>query len=318
MRMLGLLLLAFLFSTPSFASEFYCKNGKRPVNYVPVEERYTKGLLFKIGRCGKAPSFILGTVHSDHPEVHKTIAYAEMIMQQSAAAGFEYIEPENAGEIVRKYLFAEDTVPESIHDVLDTKTLEKTTKLLERFTGMPPHVTQTMKPWAAAVMLQYPEPVADGKVLDMQLQGLAGEQHIPLFGVETMEEQFKIFDKLPLENQVKMLQQSLSDLERIDIANQEMLSAYVKEDLRTISRISDRETARINDPLLKSLFTEVLVIERNKTMATRLYPQLVKGHRFLAVGALHLLGKDGLLRRLEELGYLIQPLSARTGDSQKP
>jgi uncharacterized protein YbaP (TraB family) len=318
MKFLGIFVLTFLIPTGSFASEFSCKNGKRPEGYVPIEERYTQGLLFKIGRCGKAPSFILGTVHSDHPKVHKTVAFAELIMQQSAAAGFEYIQPENAGEIVQKYLFATDETRESIRDALDTPTLQKTTRLLQRFTGMLPSTTRKMKPWAAAVMLQYPAPVAGGKVLDMQLQELAAEQHIPLFGVETMEEQFSIFDKIPLENQVKMLQQSLSEIDKIDVANEEMLNAYVKEDLRAISKISDRETARIKDPLLKKLFAEILVTERNKTIAKRLYPQLVKGQRFLAVGALHLLGKEGLLKRLEELGYLIQPLSARTGDAQKP
>jgi uncharacterized protein YbaP (TraB family) len=52
-------------------------------------------------------------------------------------------------------------------------------------------------------------------------------------------------------------------------------------------------------------FTRLLLVERNATMAERLAPFLESGGAFVAVGALHLTGKDGLVERLRGLGYTV-------------
>ena len=44
---------------------------------------------------------------------------------------------------------------------------------------------------------------------------------------------------------------------------------------------------------------------RNKTMAESAEPILAKGNAFIAVGALHLPGPDGLIELLRKAGYTV-------------
>ncbi len=52
-------------------------------------------------------------------------------------------------------------------------------------------------------------------------------------------------------------------------------------------------------------FTGLLLTGRNAIMAERFAPLLKDGGAFIAVGALHLTGKDGLVERLRRLGYTV-------------
>jgi len=51
--------------------------------------------------------------------------------------------------------------------------------------------------------------------------------------------------------------------------------------------------------------TRALLADRNETMATRAAPWLAKGGAFIAVGALHLAGKGGLVELVRKQGYQV-------------
>jgi len=50
------------------------------------------------------------------------------------------------------------------------------------------------------------------------------------------------------------------------------------------------------------------LVGRNEVMAERAAPRLEAGGAFIAVGALHLSGKEGLVERFRALGYRVTPL----------
>ena len=52
-------------------------------------------------------------------------------------------------------------------------------------------------------------------------------------------------------------------------------------------------------------FTRLLLVGRNEVMAERAAPLLAEGGAFIAVGALHLSGKDGLIERFRAAGYRV-------------
>ncbi len=52
-------------------------------------------------------------------------------------------------------------------------------------------------------------------------------------------------------------------------------------------------------------FLRVLLLDRNAVMAERAAPLLASGGAFIAVGALHLPGKDGLVERFRAEGYTV-------------
>ncbi len=56
------------------------------------------------------------------------------------------------------------------------------------------------------------------------------------------------------------------------------------------------------------LFLKYLISDRNHIMAERAVPIIDKGNAFIAVGALHLPGKDGIIELLRTKGYRVTPL----------
>ena len=55
-------------------------------------------------------------------------------------------------------------------------------------------------------------------------------------------------------------------------------------------------------------FEEEFLTKRNVRMVERLIPLVKKEPTFIAVGALHLPGEDGILALLEKEGYTIKPV----------
>ena len=54
----------------------------------------------------------------------------------------------------------------------------------------------------------------------------------------------------------------------------------------------------------QDVFTRLLLVRRNATMVERMEPLLKEG-ALVAVGALHLAGRDGLIARVREAGYTV-------------
>ena len=60
--------------------------------------------------------------------------------------------------------------------------------------------------------------------------------------------------------------------------------------------------------LLASRFKKRLLIDRNYRMVRRMRPRLMEGNSFIAVGALHLPGAEGIIHLLEKEGYRVSPV----------
>jgi len=56
------------------------------------------------------------------------------------------------------------------------------------------------------------------------------------------------------------------------------------------------------------MFEEKLITVRNHHMADRADPMLAKGNVFMAVGALHLIGDEGVVELFKKKGYTATPV----------
>ena len=82
-----------------------------------------------------------------------------------------------------------------------------------------------------------------------------------------------------------------------------MIAAWLRADLGALYRLSLDD----DSPLQQRLMARVLHA-RNQRMAQRLLPQFAQGGAFVAVGALHLPGANGLLARFKAAGYTLRAL----------
>ena len=83
-----------------------------------------------------------------------------------------------------------------------------------------------------------------------------------------------------------------------------MLEAYLSRDLEAIVRLAN-ESMSMEDLDIENIFYQRFLIDRNIKMVQRMVPLIDKGPSFFAVGAMHLTGKAGVLRLLEQQGYSV-------------
>jgi hypothetical protein len=137
----------------------------------------------------------------------------------------------------------------------------------------------------------------------MMLQARAIREGKANHGLETMEEQIGVFNSMSLEDQVVMLRDAVKDTHITQAALDELTRAYLQRELNALARLSEQykgSNPRAHDELMRRLLTE-----RNHNMAKRMPERLKEGNAFIAVGALHLPGEDGLLQLLSKAGYRV-------------
>lgn len=282
--------------------------SSQEAGYVPIEQRYEKGIIFRIETCGAAPSVIMGTMHHDDPAFKPIIADASALIAANDSAGFEFVEDERSQQVALQYMLMLPTDTRSIETIVTPEEFAVLTETIAARAKIPAQIVNRMRPWAAALLLQYPAPKSDGVALDTLLQQYAALKKKTLFGLETPEEQYEVFASIPPEKQVTMLKDTISEVSTIDESNAKLAEYYLKRDLRKIHDLAEESFVEMKDQELSNHMREKLVRLRNIKMASRLEPRLAQGKTFVAVGALHLLGKDGVLDLLERQGHAITSL----------
>jgi uncharacterized protein YbaP (TraB family) len=86
-----------------------------------------------------------------------------------------------------------------------------------------------------------------------------------------------------------------------------MVDAYLSGDLEVISRLSDEQFKELA-PDIRDYFVSLGIDGRNRRMVANLLPLLLESRVFVAVGALHLPGPQGLVSLLREQGYTLTAL----------
>jgi uncharacterized protein YbaP (TraB family) len=170
-----------------------------------------------------------------------------------------------------------------------------------------------MEPWLALLTLQVSalqsEGFDAGQGVEMTLARVAEESGKPMLGLETAAEQFDAFDALPLEVQERMLHDFLlggggDTGERGAETVSLLIDAWHKGDAARIEAEVFAELGR--DPSMEPYF-ERFYFERNRDMARDIAELVDGGGRwFVAVGAAHVVGAQGIPSLLSERGYAVR------------
>jgi len=259
------------------------------------------GLLWEISSPGSSPSYLFGTIHSEDPGVIGLAPTVERAFTGCRQVILEVNLDDDA--MVAGSMAMLLTDGRRLSEIVGKSLFEQTAANL-RMRGIPDAVTEHMKPWAAATALSMPVPES-GRVLDVVLFQRAQQAGKPINGLETITEQLEVFDGLPLEDQVGLLRDVVEQVAGLDAMLAELLAAYKRQDLAAMVAINEAAMAT-GDQRLAGEFQRRLIVDRNHRIAERMKPWLQQGGAFVAVGALHLPGEQGLLRLLEQRGYSLR------------
>jgi uncharacterized protein len=264
--------------------------------------KYGKGLLWKIERKGETPSYLFGTIHLADKRIANLPAPVNKAFDSAASLTTELIvDPQALTGIMQSIFFSDGRTLESVIGAALYRDVERA--FIERRIAIAN--LQKYKPWAVFLILSMPPPT-DIPPLDMQLQMRADMAGKKIEGLETAQEQIGVFTDMSTAEQRGLLEATLRELRASAGHIEAMIQAYIARDLGRLQTMADEHEP--SDAALHEKFTQRLLTDRNRRMVERLRPLLKRGNTFIAVGAAHLPGRDGMLSLLEREGYRVQAI----------
>lgn len=135
------------------------------------------------------------------------------------------------------------------------------------------------------------------KFYEMEFIGLAKESKKSIGGLETIEAQIHFLNKAYSDDEmIAMLQETNGE------ETEKMVQNYINENLPELYK--EITTPKLMNENSKKWMLEV----RNENWAVKMPDVMKEKSTFFAVGAAHLLGKEGLINLLRKAGYSVKPL----------
>jgi uncharacterized protein YbaP (TraB family) len=275
----------------------------------------TRALLWRIERNGQPVSWLFGTIHSTDERVNKRSPAMTEAFNAANTVALEYFEPdaplEKLGEMVAaKGIYTEGNGLKDLLTPAELGTLRKTLGA----DGMPADAVHMLRPWFAGLALALP--VCEKKraqagllPLDKRLENDAIAQGKRVVGLETQGLQIDALIGMPEPAQIKLLKGSVATLHLRDDALEVLHRAYLRRDLGITLPFTKRIIERAGqDASAVDAIDIELAVKRNYGMRDASLPLLEQGGAFIAVGALHLLGKEGLVELFRAAGYTVTPI----------
>lgn len=263
-------------------------------------DEFQKGVLWKIS-SDHSTSYVFGTMHSEHPAVTQLPDPVREAFAQTDRVILEIVL--DRATVSRLSEATRITEGPDLPSRLGPELYRQVADVMDDY-GIPSHALKDMKPWAVATTLLTPKSNT-GLFLDRVLYLEALAKGKPVVGIETADEQMAAFEDMPAELQIELVRDSLELVPQLDELYAAMRERYLARDLAGLVKLNDSMLEESDDELAE-LFMQKIVIDRNHRMAERLDPHLKDGTTFVAIGALHLPGEEGLLNLLVQQGYDVE------------
>lgn len=262
-------------------------------------------LLWKIEGNGlREPSYLFGTMHMIQREyfyfpstLEKVIRKSDVVVTEIALDKMD----DQAEALKHVYLregnlfdFFSKEQQDTILQWAESKLMLKKEPFLAAFGKMKPFVIlQTV------VQLNF---FGKTESYEMKIREVADKNNVPFLGFETIAEQISFFDKLSREEQAEMVMESLRDEQKNIEMMVEMQGIYKRQQLDSLHYLIHRDGGVIAER--ESTFLG----QRNKRWIPQIKEIMHRQKAFIAVGAGHLGGDEGVIRLLRDEGYTLTPI----------
>lgn len=275
-----------------------------------------QGLLWRVDKAGETPSFLFGTMHMADPRVVSLSPAAQARFDAATTVVIETTEVLDQGAMMAAMakdpalmMFTDGTTLQSLLPPQDVPAVEAAL----RARGIPLASVNKMKPWMLAAMVALPaceiaRKAAGAPVLDIRLAEDASAAGKTLLGLETIAGQLSAMASLPMEFHVQGLVETLRLGDRADDMVETMIVLYLRGEVGTIFPLFRAVLPSGGDDKAGyAAFEQTMITSRNHGMVANALPILAKGGAFIAVGALHLPGAEGVVELLRQAGYTVSP-----------
>ena len=265
-------------------------------------------VLFRVEKAGVPPSWLFGTVHVADPRVTHL---SQPISDAYTSSDHIYTEVRlDFGvmmEMAKTVLRPEGDL---LSDHIDKAHYEKLLPALAA-RQYPEVATRRLYTWAAAMLMVAPVKETGQLPLDLMLAKMSVEGGKDYQGLETIAEQLSLFQAIPEDKQRALLYSLLDHPEEAAAQLKQLIDAYVKRDLPDVLKLEeepDTTMSAADAKWFEHWLKYPMLLERNHRFIDRLKDPLTTGNAFIAIGALHLPGNEGVVNLLRQAGYTVTPV----------
>ena len=267
---------------------------------------YADGVLWRVETTEGLPNYVFGTLHSSDERITSLPAPVSEAFAETETLAIEVV-LDNAAilKVGRAMMLPSDR---RLDALLTSKQVTQLEDVAAHY-HMPFAMVTRFKPWAAMIVFSLPpaeqlRTAAGKKPLDESLRLQAEAAGRPVVGLETVDEQIETLDGMVEADQMLLLNATLEQAGEIERMFAALREAYLARDLVAVYDLLN--AAKVDDDTgAVERFEQRLVIDRNRRMVERMGKVLQQGNAFVAVGALHLPGAQGILQLLADRGYRV-------------
>jgi uncharacterized protein YbaP (TraB family) len=244
----------------------------------------------------KSPSYIYGTIHIKDKRVFQFDNNVNEAMEGCSAFAMEVdLDKDNMAGFAQCLMLPEG---KTLQDIFKPEDYSLIKSIIEKETGMSMSLFDRMKPCVLLSLGLNSQIAGDMELtIDEYLYHQALKEGKRIIGLETVEEQMEMLEKIPnayIIDYFKNFNKGAEDLEQI-------IMLYSRADLDHLLHLMQEDKAM-------AALEKQLITKRNKKMVSGIIPLIKEQSSFIAVGAGHLPGKKGILRLLEKKGCTLTPV----------
>ena len=253
----------------------------------------------------QAASYLLATIHFGSPE-EQGIDYAEL---ERTLAGVEtFVNEANLDEAWKPeyddYRWLPVEAP--LSRMVGKDGFAKARALLP---DVRVQDLDRMKPWSVLALLEARGESGGEATMDARLQRMAAAAGKRVLHLETLEEQLKALDCVPAAEHVQVLDERLRDSWILRIESAQAMAWYRARNLDAWLASIDRvEGLGEQAKAIEQRARRCLLEDRNARWIGQLETLFQDGPCLVAVGAVHLVGPDGLIAALRREGYTVEAM----------
>lgn len=269
-------------------------------------------LLWKVtGKGLSAPSYLFGTHHlipiqflDSVPGLYKAFNECEMVVGEMVLNDIEASAKIQQAAMLPNHIRMNDLLNDSDYVMVD-KELKSVLKLgLKELSMMNPTMILTMYEME---IFKKATGYTDDNQSDSFFQLVAVEKDKKVVGLETIDQQISIlFANGSLQRQADILAETIHQKDSIIQEIKYVNSLYQKGEIDKLLDISNHRGNVID--MTDDEFNK-LVDNRNQQWVSKLPQLMQESSCFVAVGALHLGGKNGVIKLLEKEGYKVKAVT---------
>jgi uncharacterized protein len=249
------------------------------------------------------PSYLYGTMHTQDERVFQ---FKEGVMDAFNHA--EIYAMEINVDSVDQVALLSKLIMDSTHSLKTLLTESEYTMVSDFFRDslrQPLFLFEKMQPLFTAQMVSLRDLEAQqADALDIYFFKEAKKQKKQTIGLEKTMEQIDAFSAISYELQAKGLVDAVRDYGKEgELDMDAMMKYYVEGNLDKLLEMTTEYDEE--DEEMSKIFNDVFLVKRNHNMADRAEPFIKKGSTFIAVGAAHLPGEEGIIELLRKKGYKV-------------